>query len=247
MMRRRAEQSRSTAMTRQDLRRSIALPPPSRRLRGRLRCAAFSRSATPAQAPRRLPLAIRGRLRCAFRSDRTARLLPRVCAHPAAQRAHLLPSKRTDAGATLRLRLRYRLRPPSPLAQRVHALHEVCRVRSRGSGGPSHIMWDYTQCRRWPRSTVGANIAAQRAAHHRHCALAGVESHRRTPACARRVINIMSTARSASLRLRCAPLLRRGAGCPCRWRARPCARSSARVHARARTGLASPATSRPRT
>jgi hypothetical protein len=96
-------------------------------------------SCAPRQAPRRLPLAVLGRLRSAPRSAparaRPARVrLRQRCAltHPFAQPAH-------GCCATVRWRLRSPVRPPSPFAQVVRAPHNRSRVRSRGLKRPRDI------------------------------------------------------------------------------------------------------------
>ena len=151
---------------------AVALPPPSRRLRGRLRCGAFSAPAAPAQASRRLPARIPARLR--------VHLAPRVHARHRASRlrAHCLRrvrtfllSKRTPAHARVRLPLRWHRRPPSP-----------CRAGRPRSASPLPRaltgLWrallhnaGYAQRRRWPRSRPSRSANTTRG-HHRHRAFA---------------------------------------------------------------------------
>lgn len=119
-------------------RRRRRLPPPSRRLH---RCAPLRRiqrlRCAPQQAPRRLPPAVPGRLRCRSRSAqaRSASCLASACIR-CAHAADLLSPRTARAMKPHALhagRSAPPLFPPSPLAQLGPAPSHRGRMRSRGS------------------------------------------------------------------------------------------------------------------
>ena len=213
--------------TAQDAQRSIALPPPSRRLRCRLRYAA---TAAPLRLRKRpagcLWPSMAASVAALRKLEHARRPASRLRAHRRAECACSAWASTRIAARTTRLPLRLQSHPPSPLAHRVLALHRDPRVRSRGSGGLFYIMHLMRHAR------AGRDQRHRMIERHARPSTVTVRSRcssiaRSNTTRAHRIRVIMSTSPSASLRsLRCAARSGACAGCPCVLRGRPWPRRS---------------------
>ena len=205
---------------------------------------------------------MRGRLRYAataaplrLRKRRAGCLWPSMAASVAASRKHVharhpclamvrtllrrvrsfLPSKRTDAGATVRLPLRLHELPPSP-CRACSSRAASCSARAlTGLWRAVRHNADYPQCRRWPRANAAHVHATSRGPSPALFARVQIVLHDRIAIRARRIIDVMSTGRAhpalADERRSCGAW----AGCPCMLRGRPWPRCVLQHSAGART------------
>jgi hypothetical protein len=158
-------------------------------LRGHHRCAA------PAQAPRRLPPSVPGRLRSAsrLRSD-TLGVLPRGGARQLRSRAFVVQQAHSSLRELRACRSAHRVASPIPASRNGSALRIAAPACARGAlSGHLHITPDYAQCR--PRAA--GRVSLDQASSAPRTAV--------TVRPSARVISAMSSGRSASLRCtRCA-------------------------------------------
>ena len=175
----------------------VALPPPSRRLRRRLRYAATAASLRLRKRRAGCPWpSMAASVTASCKLTHARRPASRLRAHCCAECAAFCSASTRIAARTARLPLRYRMQPPSPCrACSPRPASRLPRALTRLWRAVRHNA-DYPQCRRWPRSNSSHVRATLRGPSPALFARVVIVSHDRVAMRARRIIDVMSTGRA---------------------------------------------------